>query len=122
MDKETIGLAIFKQICEVNELDEQQVRAAAQETSNSAKGKSSEAEHLIRTAFHQKAMRLVQDLELNSGAGTQAIKEGEEYTIIADPAAPSFTVNEDLIQSKYSKEDADKLIDALGQVMLPVRA
>ncbi|WP_162052133.1 hypothetical protein [Pontibacter pamirensis] len=105
--KEETEAAIFKQICKVNELDPQVIR-------KEVNGNTIDA--LIRTAFHQRANTLVADLDTNV-----SMTEGKEYNADGDPAAPSFTINEEYICETYSKDNADKIIAALGQVQLPIQ-
>lgn len=119
---DTTGIAIFKQICEVNNLDPEQVRKKAKEQDDRQKEDDEGAEFLIRVAFNLKAKQLIKGLDLGSTSGSESITEGEEYSISPDPAAPSFTINEEFINSKYSEGEAAKLIGALGKIMLPIRA
>lgn len=113
-------IAVFRQVCEVNELDPEQIRKMAQQQKSSSPAGTSEAELLITTAFNVKAKKVVQGLSLGTTSDSENIKAGEEYAINPDPSAPSFTINEDFIHAKYSESEAEKLIEALGKVMLPV--
>ncbi|WP_187261931.1 hypothetical protein [Pontibacter beigongshangensis] len=114
------GLAIFKQICEVNELDPETVRAEAQKNHSEKMRARSEAEKLVWTALDLRARALLQ----KTGAKTmESIKgDGGEYSIDADPAAPGFVVNEDTIRSKHQASIAEYIIEALAGVKLPVQA
>lgn len=122
IDKYKTGLAIFKQICEVNDLDPDKIKEIAQKQQPSSQNQTDEVEYLIRTVFNHKAKALTKKLELGSTSDSDYIRDGEEYSIGADPAAPSFTINEDFIHTKYSEDEARRLIEALGQVMLPIAA
>lgn len=118
---DNIGDNIFTQICQVNDLDPDKIREVAQQQKKS-KTESDNPEYLISTAFNYRARQLVKGLELGSTINHENIQQGNEYTINPDPAAPSFTINEDYIHQKYSEAEAKALIDALGKVMLPIRA
>lgn len=109
-------IAIFRQVCEVNDLDPETIRSIAQERT----GDTASADQLIRTAFNYKARLAVKGLELGSTSGSEHIQEGEEYSLSSDPAAPSFVINEDFIHRKYSEGEAQRLIDALRDVRMPV--
>lgn len=122
IDKYETGLAIFKQICDVNDLDPDKIKEIAQKKQPDSQNKIEEVEHLIRTVFDYKAKTLTRKLELGSTSESEHIRDGEEYSIGADPDTPSFTINEEFIHSKYSEDEAKRLIEALGQVMLPIRA
>lgn len=113
MDKNT---AIFEQVCEVNDLDPEKIRSITQEHT----GNTIPAEQLIRAAFNYKAKLVVKGLDVGSTSGNEHIQEGDEYSISSDPAAPSFVINEDFINNKYSENEAKRLIEALGKVRMPV--
>ncbi|TXK50515.1 hypothetical protein FVR03_04850 [Pontibacter qinzhouensis] len=121
MDQEKMASAVFQQICEVNDLNPTAI-AAAMEESTAGAGKlagKTEAEKLIWTALDQRARVLLQQPGLDL---TAAIKgDGGEYAIDPDPAAPAFVIQEDTIRSKHGQALAEKLIEALGQVKLPVQ-
>ncbi len=123
MENNNTGIAIFNQICEVNELDPDKIREVAQKQQPAGQSNNTdEAELLIRTAFSFKAKALTRKLELGSTSDSDNISDGEEYSIGADSAAPSFIINEDFINNKYSEDEARRLIDALGKIRLPIRA
>lgn len=110
-------MALFRQICEINELDPQVIEEAAVAH---RPGKPNEVETLIWTAFNYRAHELVKEAGLISEENKAGLTDKKAYTIDCDPAAPSFKVNEDFIRSKYAEEEAEKLVQALGQVRLPV--
>lgn len=118
-NKTETELAIFKQVCEVNGLDPQVIREAARRSNPGKQRESENVDALIREAFRHRASELVADLEISSNNG---MTEGKEYTADGDPAAPSFTINEDYIREAYPADEAEKVIAALGQVQLPVQA
>ncbi|MFD2999307.1 hypothetical protein ACFS7Z_02955 [Pontibacter toksunensis] len=113
MDNKETEAAIFDQICKVNDLDPQVIKKEAD-------GENVDA--LIRTAFRHRANALVADLDIESGSKNGSLTEGKEYKADGDPAAPSFTINEEYIRKTYSEDKAEKIIDALGQVQLPIQA
>lgn len=84
MENKETEAAIFNQLCKVNDLDPQAI-------AKDANGNSVNA--LIRAAFQYHANTLVADLNIDSGSLT----EGKEYMADGDPAAPSFTINEEYI-------------------------
>lgn len=123
MEKKTEAeVAIFYQICEVNDLDPQLIKEEAKKNSPGNEGEDQQAEHLIRTAFRYRANALVVDLGIDLSSGNGSISEGKEYNADGDPAAPSFTINDEFIRKTYSAEEAEKMIAALGGVQLPIRA
>jgi hypothetical protein len=113
---------IFRQICDVNGLDPEKIREISMTKFRGAGNTPINAEQLIRTAFNYKAQSLVKSLELGSTSENKNISDGKEYTIGADPAAPFFVINEEFINKKYSEDEAHRLIEALGKIMLPIRA
>jgi hypothetical protein len=111
-----IGMAVFRQICEINEIDPQVIQQEAQQQT-AAQEENRQAELLIKSALDHRAKTLIRSINLSEEAGN----EGKEYSIDGDPAAPSFHIREEFIRSSYAKVDADKLIEVLGQVKLPVQ-
>ncbi len=109
-------LALFRQICDINELDPQVIEEAAVAHHPD---KQNDAETLIWTAFDYRAHKLAQETGLVSEEDT-GLSDTKAYTIDSDPAAPSFKINEDYIRGEFAQEEAEKLIQALGQVKLPV--
>lgn len=123
MEKNTESeVAIFKQICEVNGLDPQSIKEEAKRNKISNKEEDQQADFLIRTAFRLRANALVSELDVDLRNGNGSITEGKEYNADGDPAAPSFMVNDDYIRKTYPADEAEKIIAALGQVQLPIRA
>ncbi|GAB3536208.1 hypothetical protein GCM10027443_26160 [Pontibacter brevis] len=102
------NLAIFNQICTANDLDPQVIKEEAD---------SDTVDALIRAAFRHRANVLVADLKLD-----KKLAEGKEYKADGDPAAPSFTINEDYIRENYGAGKAAKIIAALGDVQMPIQA
>ncbi|RDV10386.1 hypothetical protein DXT99_26405 [Pontibacter diazotrophicus] len=100
--------AIFNQICTANDLDPQVIKDEADKDT---------ADSLIRTAFWHRANALVADLNIDG-----SLTEGKEYNADGDPAAPSFTINEQYIREKYGADKAGKIIEALKGVQLPIQA
>ncbi len=106
-------MAVFHQICQINEIDPQAIQQQVLANSTGQLQNDKQAENLIRTALDSRAKALMQSINLPGAGG--------EYVIDSDPAAPSFQIKEDFIRSKYNEVDAKKLIDVLGQVKLPVQ-
>lgn len=117
-NKKETELAIYKQICQVNDLDPQAIREEAKQDSLSNQQESEKVDLLIKAAFRHRANALVADLDIASGG----ITDGKEYTADGDPAAPSFVINEDYIRRNYPADEAEKIITALGHVQLPIQA
>ncbi|MCC9138329.1 hypothetical protein ACFSKU_21740 [Pontibacter silvestris] len=113
-------IAIFHQVCEVNELDPQVITKEAQERFPDKFKEDKNAERLIWTALDHRAKALIDSISADISGEVKG--EGEEYTIDGDPAAPSFMIHDEYIHNKYSEEEAAKLIDVLGQVQLPITA
>ncbi|GAA4424889.1 hypothetical protein GCM10023188_05220 [Pontibacter saemangeumensis] len=118
-NKEENQAAIFEQICEVNDLDPQVIRAEAKHNNNRKHGPGENIDRLIRTAFRHRANELVAELDISS---SNSVEEGKEYQADGDPAAPSFTINEAYIRTKYSEAEAKQIIAALGRVQLPIQS
>ena len=118
-NKKETELAVFEQICQVNDLDPQAIREEAEQHEPETHSSRENGETLIRAAFRHRANALVANLGIT---GKSVLTEGREYKADGDPAAPSFTINEDYIREAYSSDEAEKIIDALGQVQLPVQA
>ncbi|MCP2045419.1 hypothetical protein [Pontibacter sp. HSC-36F09] len=112
-------MAVFEQVCEINELDPQAITEEAYKRFPDAFKAGKNPERLIWTAFDHRASALIGSLtqEAEQNEGTQT---NQAYTIDCDPAAPAFVINEDAIKSQYSAATAAAIIDALGQVQLPV--
>lgn len=117
-EKET-ALAVFEQICQVNDLDPQLIREEAKQREPGKFSGGENGETLIRAAFRHRANALVTNLGI---IAKSSLTEGKEYKADGDPAAPSFTINEDYIRGAYPTDTAEKIIEALGQVQLPVQA
>jgi len=118
-NKKETELAVFEQICQVNDLDPQAITKEAEQRDPDKRRGGENADFLIRTAFRFRANALVANLDL---AADNGLTEGKEYKADGDPAAPSFTINEDYIREAYPADQAEKIIAALGQVQLPVQA
>ncbi len=117
-DQNEKDMAVFQQICEVNELDPQAIMNEVEQTSEGDSATGGNIEKLIWTAFDHRARTLLQSLEQGSGIkGDKA-----EYKIDSDPTAPAFVVNEDYIRNQYDAGTADEIISALGHVQLPITA
>lgn len=114
--------AIFNQICKANDLDPQVIREEAKINDSEKKDKSEQVDSLIRAAFHHRANALVANLDISAENSDGSLMEGKEYNADGDPAAPSFTINDAYIKDNYSADKAEKIIAALGQVQLPIRA
>lgn len=123
MEKNTESeVAIFHQICEVNGLDPQSIKEEAKRNNTANKEEDQQADLLIRTAFSHRANALVAEHDVDLSSGNGSITDGKEYSADGDPAAPSFMVNDDYIRKTYPADEAEKMIAALGQVQLPIRA
>ncbi|WP_018478770.1 hypothetical protein [Pontibacter roseus] len=109
-------LAVFQQVCEVNELDPQTITEEAQRRFPDSFTKGPNAERFIWTALDHRAQALLQGIATQE---SDTLNKQHMYTIDADPAAPSFVIQEDRIRSQYGGK-AEKIIEALGQVQLPV--
>lgn len=107
-NKKERDFAIFNQICTANDLNPQVIKDEADKDT---------VDSLIRAAFRHRANALVADLKLK-----ESLTEGKEYKADGDPAAPSFTINEDYIRRTYGEDKAERIIAALGQVQLPIQA
>ncbi|MFT2008004.1 hypothetical protein ACMA1I_04955 [Pontibacter sp. 13R65] len=119
-DQKDRAQAIFLQICDVNDLDPEMIKAESQTKSSEKLRSRGEAEVWIYTALNYRAMQLLQEAGL---ATTTPLKgDGGEYSIDADPAAPAFVINEDTVRSKHEHEVAEQIINALAEVKLPVQA
>lgn len=116
-DHNDIYISVFHQICEVNDLDPQAIVAEAQERFPEKFKDGQNAEKLIWSALDHRARAII--ASVNQGDTLKDDKEA--YTIDGDPAAPSFVINEENIRSQNA-EKAAEIIDALGQVKMPVRA
>ncbi|AKD04017.1 hypothetical protein POKO110462_12865 [Pontibacter korlensis] len=117
-DQNKRDMTVFHQICEVNELDPNAITEKAKERFPEKFENGPNVERLIWTALNHRAGALIQDLDQSADSdGDKAA-----YSIDGDPAAPGFVVNEENIRSQYSPEVAEKIIDALGQVQMPIRA
>jgi hypothetical protein len=110
------GMAVFKQICEINEIDPQVILEEVGKQPAEKLDENERAEKFIRAALEHRAIALIQSINTAQEAGNA----GGEFEIDADPAAPSFQINEELIRSKYDSADAEKIIEVLAQVQLPV--
>lgn len=113
-------IAIFHQVCEVNELDPETISKEAEDLFPDKFKESKDAEKLIWTALDHRAKALIESL---GASFINEVKEDKElYSIDGDPAAPSFMIHDEYIRSKYGEEEAAKIIDVLGQVQLPITA
>ncbi|MHC2991814.1 hypothetical protein OB13_09535 [Pontibacter sp. HJ8] len=117
LDKE---MAVFHQVCEVNELEPEVITKEAKTQFPDRFRNGSDAEHLIRTALDYRARTLIKSIEPEAENEDNLQGNAPAYTIDGDPAAPSFVINEEAIRNQYDTEKASKIIDALGQVKLPV--
>jgi len=117
-DHNDIYISVFHQICEVNDLDPEAITAEAEERFPERLKEGQDAEKLIWTALDTRARTLIANVD----QGNTFKGDKTAYTIDGDPAAPSFVINEENIRSLYPAEKASEIIDALGQVKLPVRA
>ncbi|MDO6388727.1 hypothetical protein Q4E40_01225 [Pontibacter sp. BT731] len=108
-------MAVFEQVCEINELDPQAITEEAHKRFPDKFKTGKNPEQLIWTAYDHRAKALI-----NSVTQEAERKTDQAYTIDGDPAAPAFVINEDAIRSQYSADKATAIIDALGQVQLPV--
>ncbi|WP_299824815.1 hypothetical protein [uncultured Pontibacter sp.] len=109
-------LALFEQICNINALNPEAIKEEAQQRFPDKFENGLDVERLIWTAFDHRAKTLMDGI----GNATPADAGKAAYTIDADPAAPAFMVNERNILSQYNPETARNIIDALGQVQMPV--
>jgi hypothetical protein len=109
-------LAIFRQVCMINELDPSAITAEANQRFPSRFKEGPHESTLIWTAFDHRAKALAKAV-LPSG---EEIAEGKAYTIDSDPDGPSFVVNEEAIRQAYGAEKGAALIEALGHVKMPV--
>ena len=109
-------MAVFHQVCEVNELDPEAIEAEARQRFPG----DEQAERLIWTALDHRAQALIASVAQADGSDSGRQQDKAAYTIDGDPAAPSFVINEAAIRSQYDAEQADSIIEALGQVQLPV--
>ncbi|MBF8965043.1 hypothetical protein I0P70_17480 [Pontibacter sp. FD36] len=112
-------MAVFQQVCEINELDPQAIEEEAQSRFPDKFKEGKNPERLIWTAFDSRAKSLISQVVQNINLDAEQLTD-KVYTIDGDPAAPAFVINEDAIRSQYSPEKAAEIIDALGQVQLPV--
>jgi hypothetical protein len=117
IDKE---MAVFHQVCEVNELDPEVITQEAKTQFPDLFRNGPDVEQLIRTALDYRALTLMKSITPEAGTKDNQKRDAAAYTIDGDPAAPSFVINEEAIRSRYSTAEAAKIIDALGQVKLPV--
>jgi hypothetical protein len=116
-DQINTEMAIFRQICEINELDPQAIKEEAKQR---FPNKFKEGEHestLIWTAFDHRAKELAKSV---GNSGESGVAEGRAYTIDSDPAGPSFTINEEAIRQEHGAEKGAAFIEALRQVKMPV--
>lgn len=112
-------MAVFEQICEINELDPQAIEEEAQSRFPDKFKVGKDTERLIWTAFDSRAKSLISQVVQETSHDAEQLT-GTIYTIDGDPAAPAFVINEDAIRSQYSPDKAAEIIDALGKVQLPV--
>lgn len=113
-------MAVFHQVCEVNELEPEVITKEANTRFPDQSRNEPDAEQLIRTALDYRARNLMKSITPEAGTEVNQKGNAAAYTIDGDPAAPSFVINEDVIRSRYSTAEAAKIIEALGQVKLPV--
>jgi hypothetical protein len=109
-------MAVFHQVCEVNELDPKKIEAEAHKRFPGEE----RAERLIWTALDHRARSLIGSVVQQAGTDNSRQQGKSAYTIDGDPGAPSFVINEAAIRSQYDDDKATRIIEALGQVQLPV--
>ncbi|QCR22678.1 hypothetical protein [Pontibacter sp. SGAir0037] len=121
-NNESTDITIFRQICEVNDLNPEMIMEEVEARFAEKAAGDTKAELLIRTAFEHKANQLLESVIQEHIAEDGSYTQRSEYKIDADPVAPSFLINEDYIRSSYGDAEAERIIEVLGQVKLPIRA
>ena len=112
-------MALFEQVCEINELDPKAISEEAHRRFPDEFKNGVSPERLIWTAFDHRASALISSVT-QEATRHESKQTDQAYTIDGDPAAPAFVINEDAIRSQHSAATAAAIIDALGQVQLPV--
>jgi hypothetical protein len=110
-------MAIFRQICKINELDPQAIKEEASQRFPEKLKEGAHESTLIWTAFDHRAKALAKSV---LSSGEPDVSEGKAYAIDSDPEAPSFVINEEAIKKDYGEEKGADLIEVLGHVKMPV--